>query len=251
MNDQPWVTFGIDEKALALWKASGDNAFRRIPTGQQWQALEQAKLVGQREARRTLASQSEPNPEKLASALGVSICEARGGKESVVWYRATYSPRPPVITIYLDSLEQLEEVVRRFRLESYFPLEALRKIQVAHELFHHLEVTAIGLLGDSVKVQTLRLGPFRLTSGVKVLSEIGANAFAQELLGLPLSPLVLDYLTVCSDMGAVKRYMQENKDQFAWMTFPEVKRSLPKGFEDTYVAGSVPGGFRQQLQPRG
>ena len=113
---------------------------------------------------------------RLAAALGVRVEESlgEGGWGNVTVY-AEYTRRPPKATLYRRAIAGLQ---RRLRCDD------LRPAFLAHELFHHWE----GLHPDLAPARRLRiprwsLGPLRRTTSLPGLSEIAADAFAEELLG--------------------------------------------------------------------
>jgi hypothetical protein len=65
----------------------------------------------------------------------------------------------------------------------------------AHEFYHHLEATRPEVpIARRHQATLLKIGKWRWRTGIAMLSEIAAGAFAQALLDLPCHPKVLDHV---------------------------------------------------------
>lgn len=77
------------------------------------------------------------------------------------------------IVLYAGSIAKLAE-------ENGVSKEAAEELVAAHEFFHFLECTRIGMLSSLYTVPALRIGKLVLfRSGVRALSEIGAHGFSR------------------------------------------------------------------------
>ena len=130
----------------------------------------------------------------LAQKLGVEVKHSdQEGKLGNIVLRSEYYDQPPQIVIYNTSVKALQEVIERTGHADLLPPKLLVPIHVAHELFHHLENLKKDHLSQRYRVATLRIGRWRLIeSGVRILTEIGAQAFVQVWLNLSWFPFVLD-----------------------------------------------------------
>lgn len=73
--------------------------------------------------------------------------------------------------------------------------DMVSKIVCAHEFFHFLEnKSPKEFYTKKAKCQTRHIFKLALKSHPKILSEIGAMAFASEFNNLTFSPYILDYL---------------------------------------------------------
>ncbi|SFF88345.1 hypothetical protein SAMN04488025_107105 [Planifilum fulgidum] len=140
---------------------------------------------------------------------GVRIRFREGsGPGGTGWVRAQYRIRPPTITVFRSSVEQLN---RFFRMTGN-PVrrEDLIALHLIHEWFHHLEVSHIGRTDLRLpQVVTTRLGPFPVRRPLKKTREIAAHAFVQEMMGLSFYPLLLDRLLLHLDRGLSKEQIRE------------------------------------------
>lgn len=123
-------------------------------------------------------------PVEVAHQVGVGIKFARDNR----WLRAIYTPEPPTVTIYPESLEPLQDRLHHLRLPQGF---SLLDLAIAHELFHHFEHVR-GSISKRYYVNVFKLGRFSLKTSLPALSEIAAHAFTKELLGLDFYPYQLD-----------------------------------------------------------
>ncbi|CUX26744.1 hypothetical protein [Clostridium sp. C105KSO13] len=83
-----------------------------------------------------------------------------------------YSGRK-TITLYLKS-------VKMWAAENKLSLKYGEELILAHEFYHHLECSSMGLTSDQYMVPRLTVGRRRMgKSGIRALSEIGAHGFAR------------------------------------------------------------------------
>lgn len=135
------------------------------------------------------------SPEQIARALGLPV-ETTDSDPMVgtLWRFAEYRPRPPGIVLYSRGLSPLERSPRAAQLLG----EATpRDVFIAHELYHHIEaVRSEAPIARRYQPTLFRIGNWHWRTGIAVLAEIAAGAFAQALLGLPYHPKVLDFVTL-------------------------------------------------------
>jgi len=140
-------------------------------------------------------------PGLLAARLGVSVAisnePARLGS---LWRLADYAARPtPSITLYCDGIAVIEAAAES---RAFLGDSNPRQILIAHELYHHIEITRPALqVNRRWQVTLIKLGRWRWQSGLPVLSEIAAGAFAQTLLRLPVHPHVLNLVVLKAVAG--------------------------------------------------
>ena len=129
----------------------------------------------------------------VAEKMGVKveISDQKGEFGNIV-IRAEYYARPPRIIIFDQPIKAIQDIIERVGLISLFGPDLLIAIHVLHEMFHHLENVKKDRLSECYSVTTFGLGPLRLKSGVRALTEIGAHAFAQRWLNLDWYPYVID-----------------------------------------------------------
>jgi hypothetical protein len=181
-------------EALALALLEADPHAWRLDRATQLAAVSEALADGAAAARALRGRFPDFSPQAIADALEVPI-ETIDDDPMVgtLWRFAEYRERPARIVLYARGLALLDRVVTGELAGRLLGRAVPRDVFIAHELFHHLET----IREDTPIVQRyrptlFRLGRWHWRTGIAVLSEIAAGAFAQELLGLPCHPRVLD-----------------------------------------------------------
>ncbi|EGX55979.1 hypothetical protein SZN_30127 [Streptomyces zinciresistens K42] len=106
---------------------------------------------------------------------------------------ARYRSRPPVVELYVDTIERAELLVGERGWRHWFPAGSVRAAALAHEEAHawldHPPVRRAfkRALGHTA----LRLGRRRLYGHVAGADELAAHAYARVACGLGRSPLLL------------------------------------------------------------
>lgn len=172
--------------ALAYMELAGDKTFQDLPEEQKSELVQEVLSIGDEVASWILAENGTNDPRKIAARLGVRVFGADRGKAK----GAEYRKEKKEIVVYRDFHEKLLREVKSSQLS-----EHLLKFVVAHELFHHLELSRIGEVYKRFTFEAFRFGPIVIRRRIKGLSDVAARAFTQALLGLEISPQVFDYLT--------------------------------------------------------
>lgn len=135
------------------------------------------------------------DPEAIAQALQVPVCRS---DEAAMTGRAVrfseYGNRPPSITLYTESLGATNRLIREHGLAARLGLEDVAPVYLAHELYHHLEITRLTPGTAAFRLTTHRLGPLTFRTGLPSLCEIGADRFATTVLGLRVPPKILHFI---------------------------------------------------------
>ncbi len=170
---------------LGLHELQNDLLFARIPPERYPQLIEGAWQTGRETAWRYIRQYGTCDPEELAVRLGLTLAEQEQGWVAPE-YRicSEYYSNPRRIILYRDTIRGELEKLKAKGIGRYEDYAAIRPLFIAHELFHHIECHDIGLTSRRDKLTVFRWGPFRLTSGIKALSEIGAHGFTKTLLNL-------------------------------------------------------------------
>jgi hypothetical protein len=106
---------------------------------------------------------------------------------------ARYRSRPPVVELYVDTIDRAERLVTERGWRHWFPEGAVRAAALAHEEAHAwldrppVRAEFKRVLGHTV----LRLGRRRLYAHVAGADEVAAHAYARVACGLGRSPLLL------------------------------------------------------------
>jgi len=161
-------------------------------------ALIEAALADGAALAREAADRCGDDPAELLKALAIEVIEARrdaGYGRQIV--HAQYWQRPPRVELFLPALDELQRGIAQCEMHALLYGRTVRDIFLAHELYHHLDLTRGGLsIAAAHRVTLLRIGPWKWTSGLASLAEIAAGAFAQALLDLPYHPKLLDLITL-------------------------------------------------------
>ena len=110
-----------------------------------------------------------------------------------IWRFAEYRPRPPRILLYTRGLAPLERALAAGIGTQLLGNATAQDVFIAHELYHHIETTRPEApIARRHQATLLQIGSWKWRTGIAVLAEIAAGAFAQQLLGLPCHPNMLD-----------------------------------------------------------
>lgn len=186
-----------DSRSLAGQLLATDPLYRRVRPEQRRAAIDFGLAAGQSAARKLATERGISEPFAMAEALGVAISFT--GRQACVGsqvHYSEYSCRKTSITIYRQAMDEVNTAIGEHGLEAELGVGDITPIHVAHELYHHIEFHSKPAPTAGFRVTTFAAGPISLNSGLMSLSEVAANAFAQELLGLRLFPAVLEFITV-------------------------------------------------------
>lgn len=212
------VIYLASDRALGLMELKQDLIFHKILRESYGNYIDGALRTGEEAARVVLPIAMTGAKAKAAAEKGArttcggplshdGLCALAGRLEARVLLvekpnvlagvvtRAEYCSGQRTITIYRKSIAQVKACLDRAWPELGWTEEGIAAIHLAHELFHHLEATWIGLTNEKFpKVLTFQLGPWKTLTSVRRLREIAAHKFTKELLKLPFLPNLIDYL---------------------------------------------------------
>lgn len=173
-----------DPYELGMQELRHDLLFHKIPPEQYGEFIDCAWQAGRDAAETYSRRLGSDMPSEMASKLGLTVEEM--GKDQCKGYRAysEYYSNPKKIILYMPMIEEAYQHLSEEQKAFIPDFSKMKELFLAHEIFHHLECHEIGLTSRKKKVETLHLGPVRLTSGIKALSEIGAHSFTRNLLGI-------------------------------------------------------------------
>jgi hypothetical protein len=181
-------------EALALAMLEADPHAWRLDRATQLAAVSEALADGAAAARALRGRFPDFSPQAIADALEVPI-ETIDDDPMIgpLWRFAEYRERPPRILLYCRGLAPLDRLVIGELAARLLGQATPRDVFIAHELFHHLEaIRTDPPISQRYRPTLFRLGRWHWRTSIPALSEIAAGAFAQELLGLPCHPRVLD-----------------------------------------------------------
>ncbi len=205
LSSSPWPAHAADivstqptALSLGLLELDGDRYGRRIAPRDRERLVNAAIGTGVDAEQKVRAAFGRIAPADLAARWGVAVEESNveGGYGSVMVF-ADYMPRPPKVRLYTRAIEALDRHLDAYPDADLLKNTGTRPVFLAHELFHHWErLHPEHQLSRRHRVQVLSLGPFKLTAGLRALSEIAAGAFAQSLLDLRHHPKLLETLII-------------------------------------------------------
>lgn len=181
-----------DDRVPAWLELEQDPVFSHLSPGQRRWYVERALAIGLEQA----TPHRGRDAATLAMELGARVKVADGeNRFAGMVTRAEHDAAEGVITLYSPSVQQVTGLLAQVLPEPWTLLQ-VQGLHIAHELFHHLEVTRIGPVHEQLPpVVTFRLGRLWQTrTHARRCREIAAHAFAKELLGLPFLPNAVDWL---------------------------------------------------------
>lgn len=131
--------------------------------------------------------------------------------------RAQYLSRPPTIEIFQNSIQQIQAFCARSIAR--IAETDLLILHLYHEYFHHLEVHTIQRADlRFAKCTVKQWGPFSFKKSLVSLREIAAHSFAQSMMELNWSPLLLDRLIHYTNLGwsntQIREHFSEVRKEF-------------------------------------
>lgn len=107
-------------------------------------------------------------------------------------YFGAYDTNGP-ITLFIGNIMKSETLIASENIED-LDIQLIVKIVLAHEAFHYFEDIESNLYSNNKEVLIWSLGPIKYRTKLICPSEIGAMAFAKELLDLKFNSNALNYL---------------------------------------------------------
>ncbi|HBE76498.1 MAG TPA: hypothetical protein DDW65_01760 [Firmicutes bacterium] len=174
-----------NRNALGLFELQNDPLFSKIPSANYHQLIDKAWSIGRNTADKYYQQYGTRFPEELVKKLGLVLTEKKQGFVAPQ-YRicSEYYSNLRQIILYQDTITGELEKLQAKGFIKYKDYTEFRSLFIAHEIFHHIECHDIGLTSKLDKLTVFRLGPWRITSGIRALSEIGAHGFTKALLNL-------------------------------------------------------------------
>ncbi len=202
------------ERRFGHMALSEDPFYGRVREDEAPRAVEFALDAG-RMAAEMSAERWGRDPEAVAAALGVPVERnpepARAGAKV---FMSEYGDRPPKITLHMDSLGRVNEQIEALGLEELLGLSDVVPAHIAHELYHHMEIKQLVAGTAPFRIDSLKVGPLRLQTGLCSLSEIAADSFARALLEMRVCPGALQFITVYSHSPEVALQRLDRLKQF-------------------------------------
>ena len=155
------------------------------------------------------------DPLTLAEEMGLNVSYPQRPENADRVLFAEYK-YPDNIYIYMDVVHRAEVYLRESEIREILSDQLdVKRLLLAHELFHYLEEKDSGRIFTKQETVCLwRFGPIHNDSSIHVLGEIAAMAFARELTGISYSPYVMDvFLVYCYSPEEASRLFKEIMDK--------------------------------------
>ena len=169
--------FPFPDRQSSIAILENDPCFGKIPPGDVQQVFCDAWELGAAQARRFAAQYRQESQTMADILLSQGFQVAYEDTDCVIGnmrYFCEYSPGKHRVTVYRRSVALWAE-------NHGFPYDQALDLMLAHEYYHYLESTEIGWTSRRYLVPMMKLGPWQLgKTGIAALSEVGANAFANE-----------------------------------------------------------------------
>ncbi|MGN0404475.1 MAG: hypothetical protein ACI4F1_04580 [Bariatricus sp.] len=187
---------GLSEKEWGRYAFSREPLEGKFSEEQKEDYTAKANACGREWAEKMAEEYGTRDPRMLAEKMGMKVDAPKvpvGG--GLVLFAQFVEPNE--ITIFTDCVDKAAKLEAECGCE-IMKQEKLMNVLLAHELFHAVEEQhAKEIFTRTEKVELWRK-PFSNRSTISCLSEIAAMAFAAQLLGLTVSPYMLDVLLVYS-----------------------------------------------------
>jgi hypothetical protein len=207
LSDADWGAFSF----------SRDPLLGKVPPEQRLSHWQKARESAQALARGVAQEQGDRSPLELARRLKVQVVYAQGESAEAYTMYAAYQ-EPDKITIYARHAEAADHLIHEEQLGLLPDGVHTAEVLIAHELYHYLEQTTPGVYSVQKHLTLWRLGPLENRSRILCLEEVGAMAFAQELLGLISSPYILEVVMLYDQSPNRAGRLHQNMMKFhgAW-----------------------------------
>lgn len=179
-----------------LYTLSTDLLYHRMGQSLRYQCVCNAQRSGQTAARVMMLREQCRQPEILCRRYGIRICE-ENAENACGRYLLAQFQEPCDIVLYDQPIWKLQLFLKRNIPER--DGFSVKELILAHEFYHALELKEPNLAPEETRVTILKLGSFSLKRKITAVSEIAAMAFAQELLGVPFAPQLLNLLLLFAE----------------------------------------------------
>ena len=164
---------------------------------QRCELIIKANDCGMEYARKYKDEFGEMSPELLANKIGIQVQYPEMPQNADRVLFAEYRI-PNKVYIYADAVKKAQGILNETKARDILGYDLnISRVLLSHELFHFIEEkNAKTIFTRTEKVELWAPKPFHNRSGIDVLGEIAAMAFAKELPGLSYSPYVMDVFLV-------------------------------------------------------
>lgn len=203
LDDSVWDSYALRREPL----------IGRLTKTQKKEFTAKAHDCGKALAEEVLRLAPGVQPEAYARTLGLTVEHNRedGGDYSLF---ACYT-EPDHIAVFQQTVEAAERLTAEQALSPLLGGVRLEDVLIAHEIYHYFEFARPDLYTSQKLLCLWKIGRFENRAKLVCLQEIGAMAFAQQLLHLPYSPYVFDVLLLYSRNKRTAKELYESIMQHA------------------------------------
>ena len=137
------------------------------------------------------------DPIVLAKTMGLKVSYPTLPEKAERVLFAEYR-MPNQISIYMDAVNKAKKSLEKPEILNIVTNKLnVRKLLLAHELFHYVENEyKKEIYTQNEKIRLWSIGPIHNDSSIIALSEIAAMSFAKEMTQIPYAPYLMDVLLV-------------------------------------------------------
>lgn len=169
----------FDSWEVAMEELKNDPCFGKINPSDVIPLVEDIRRAGTKKAEEVWEKYSGVGIRSIIEKSGLTIDSQ--SKDNVVGemrYFSEFYPAKKRIVLYNGSIQIWAD-------KNGFTLEEACTILLAHEFFHHLETSELGLFSKRYLVPMIKIGNWEVgKTGIRALSEIGAYAFSGKIFEL-------------------------------------------------------------------
>ncbi|MGL5378442.1 hypothetical protein [Clostridium sp.] len=182
----------LNDINLSLLDLMEDNIFHKIPKYKITYYINESIKIGKEEAKKY----RDKDLSQILKENSVEvIVKPKRPNSKYVDLRAeiNFTDKKREIILYENSIDELYNSLKNGN--SNITKKKVIDIHLAHEFYHYLEFKSKNFTNEKLdKIESFKLGPFKLKSTIVKTKEIAAHAFCKELLGMRIHPKELDYI---------------------------------------------------------
>lgn len=218
----------IEDRAWAKYAFSREPLNGKFTDEQRFSLAGQAMACGVEYAQKYIAQYGLRDPEMLAKRMGLKVDYPLMPQNTDRVLFAEFR-EPNRIHIYMDGVKKANALMEEPGVKHALTHRlVIQELLLAHELFHFVEEQhAKEIWTRTYRIELWAPRPLHNRSGVTVLGEIAAMAFAKELTQIPYSPYVMDAFMVYGYSPEAASELYEEMMRFAGLSphLPEEKNA--------------------------
>ncbi len=181
----------ISEESWGYYQFQRDILRKKIPLEQQKELIFQAMTCGKQTAEALHKRYPDKGITDLCQLLEIPVtyCQSEETAERSTF--ATYDEKMG-IRLMMEPIERFMQVV----MNSAYSFSKVADAILAHELFHHIELSDPLIYTQQTKLELWHIFSYRYYSSIRSLSEIAAMSFSKEINQLVFNPYVLEVALV-------------------------------------------------------